>query len=99
MLCIVLMFNFCVIAMRIVCMLTNDTKTLGYDLWIKKRERERNRKIQNPHIHVLMAILPNFDLGPFGLCQWLDNVTKHIRTPFESKKLKSNQNRIQIELT
>jgi hypothetical protein len=40
------MFNFCVIAMIIVCMLINDAKTLEYDLWIKKRERERKEKNQ-----------------------------------------------------
>jgi hypothetical protein len=58
---------------------------------IPKRERKRNKKNAIHHLHVLMASLQNLDLGQFGLCHWLENVSKHLITPFESKKLKSNQ--------
>ena len=93
------MLNSCVIAMMSVCVFTNGAKTLGHDHWTQKERKQRNRKMQIITPMCLWPILQNLDLGQFGLCQGLDNVTKHIRTPFESKKLKSNQNRIQIELT
>ena len=69
---------------------------------IQGSRNEKEKEIEKSKFNTYMClwtILQNLDLGQFGLCQGLDNVTKHIRTPFESKKLKSNQNRIQIELT
>ena len=74
----------------------------GMNLIIKltpKERKQRNRKMQIITPMCLWPILQKLDLGQFGLCQGLDNVTKHLRTLFESKKLKSNQIRIQIELT
>jgi hypothetical protein len=66
------MFNSCAFAMMIVCVPSNDAKTLTYEPMINNRERTRNReKSKFQHMHMLMDILQNFDLGQLGLCHCL----------------------------
>ena len=98
-LCIVLILNPCVIAMMIVGVLIKVAKTLNHDGCDQIEAKKKNRKIQIITHMCLWPFLPNQNLGQFDLCQWLGNVTKHIRTTFESKKLKSKQNRMQNLLT
>ena len=93
------MFNSCAIAMMSVGVFTNGAKTLGHEHWTQKERKPRNRKMQIITHMCLWPNLQNLNLGQFGLCQWLGNASKHLRTLFESKKFKSNQIRIQNELT